>query len=232
MLDEPPLLTIKKSFARPTPAQIARLEGVTTGWVVDAQQGRAALAPAVKPIFAGIQGLDRCSGVAVTCWCGPDDNLAIAAAMAIARPGDVIVAAVEGFTGSGVLGDIMAGMMRNKQIAGLVTDGCVRDLAGLREAGLPIFAAGINPNSCVRSGPGTVGLPVVVGGRLVASGDLVVADADGVTTIPLAQADPILARIAAIRDAEALVIAEVRQGRTGLPALEALLASDKVRWLD
>lgn len=232
MLDEPPLLTIRRNFPRPSEAQLAQVADVMTGWVVDAQDGRAALDRVIKPVLGATPGLERCFGTAITCWCGPDDNLAAAAAMAIAKPGDVIVAAAEGFTGSGVLGDIMAAMMRNKGIRGFVTDGCTRDLAGLREAGLPIFSAGINPNSCVRNGPGTVGLPVVIGGRRVDSGDIVVADADGVATIPLEHADAILARIAQIRAAEAGLIAKVREGTSSLPHMEALLASDRVRWVD
>jgi len=232
MLEEPPLLTIRRNFPRPSRAQLAAIAELPTGWVVDAQNGRAALDRSVKPVFGGIAGLDRCTGTAITCWCGPDDNMGIAAALAVAEPGDVIVAAIEGFAGSGVLGDLLAGMMRNKGLKGFVTDGSVRDLVGLREAGLPIFSAGITPNSCVRSGPGTVGLPVVVGGRHVASGDLVVADSDGVTTIPLAQADAVLARIEEVRKAETATLAAVRGGQTGAGWLEAVLKSDRVRWVD
>jgi 4-hydroxy-4-methyl-2-oxoglutarate aldolase len=144
----------------------------------------------------------------------------------------VIVAAAEGFEGSAVCGDLLAGMMRNKRIAGLVVDGAVRDIAGLRETGLPVFASAVNPASCVRSGPGTVGLPVVVGGRAVASGDLLLADPDGVVTVPLAEADAVLARLAEIEAAEAETLAKVRSGLEVPDWVEALLASERVRWVD
>jgi 4-hydroxy-4-methyl-2-oxoglutarate aldolase len=231
VLEDPPLLTIRRPPPRPPVADLQALAELTTGWVVDAQDGRAALAPAVKPIFPGT-GLDRCWGRALTCACAADDNLAIMAAVTLAEPGDVIVAALEGFKGSGVVGDILAGIMRNNGIRGLVTDGAVRDLAGLREAGLPVFAAAVNANSCSRNGPGTVGLPVAIAGRRVATGDLVIADGDGVATIPHEDAPRILARIAAIRAAEAEVLAAVRAGRTEPPGVAAILAGDRVRWID
>ncbi len=232
MIHEPPLLTVRRSFPRPTATQLAALATATTGWLVDAQDGRGSLGPDIKPVFPGDPKLARCFGTVLTCWCGPDDNLAIAAALALARPGDVIVAAAEGFTGSAVCGDLLAGMMRNKGVAGLVVDGAVRDLAGLREVGLPVFARTVNPASCVRSGPGTVGLPVVVGGRAVHSGDLLLADEDGVVTVPLAEADAVLARLAEIRAAEDATLAQVRAGLASPAWVEALLASDRVRWVD
>ena len=69
-------------------------------------------------------------GVAVTCHCGPADNLALFAALASARPGDILVAATDGFTGTAVTGDLLMGMARNLGVAGLVTDGMARDQRG------------------------------------------------------------------------------------------------------
>ncbi len=232
MIHEPPLLTARRFFPRPTPAQLAAVAAATTGWLVDAQNGRGSLGPRIKPLFPHDPELNRCSGTVLTCWCGPDDNLALVAATALARPGHVIVAAADGFEGSAVCGDLLARMMKNKGIAGLVVDGAVRDIAGLREVGLPVFAAAVNPASCVRSGPGTVGLPIVVAGRAVQSGDLLLADEDGVVTVPLAEADAVLARLKEIEAAEAETLAEVRAGLQVPGWVEALLASERVRWLD
>ncbi|MCS6778688.1 MAG: 4-hydroxy-4-methyl-2-oxoglutarate aldolase [Geminicoccaceae bacterium] len=232
MIHEPPLLSVRRHFPRPSDAQLAAVAAATTGWLVDAQNGRGSLGPRIKPLFPGDPELGRCSGTVLTCWCGPDDNLALAAAAALARPGDVIVASAEGFEGSGICGDLLAGMMRNKGVAGLVVDGAVRDIAGLREARLPVFARSVNPASCVRSGPGTVGLPVVVGGRTVESGDLLLADEDGVVTVSLREADAVLTRLEEVKAAEAATLAQVKAGLQVPGWVEALLASDRVRWLD
>jgi 4-hydroxy-4-methyl-2-oxoglutarate aldolase len=152
--------------------------------------------------------------------------------VALARPGDVIVCATEGFEHGAVCGDLLAGIARNRGVAGLVTDGVLRDGAGLRDMGLPVFARGITPNSCVRSGPGAVGLPVVVGGRAVAAGDLVLADEDGVVTVPLAELAAVATRLDEVKAGEAAMLAKVKGGLAAPPWVEALLASERVEWLD
>jgi 4-hydroxy-4-methyl-2-oxoglutarate aldolase len=232
MLKDPPLLTIRRSVPRLAPARVEPFRDCITGWLADARQGRGAMDAAVKPVAPELPGMRRFVGSALTCWCGPNDNLALVAAVALAEPGDVIVCACEGFGHSGMCGDLVAGMARNKGVVALVTDGMVRDRDGLVAAGLPVFARGITPNSCVRSGPGTVGLPVTAGGVPVASGDLVLGDADGVVVVPAAELDRVLESVTAIREAEGKVEAEVRGGLTGRPEWRDLLASDRVAWVD
>jgi 4-hydroxy-4-methyl-2-oxoglutarate aldolase len=70
----------------------------------------------------------------------------------------------------------------------------------------------VTPNSPARSGPGTVGFDVTVGGHPVASGDIVVADQDGVVVIPKARIHEVVARLPAIRRAEADMDRAVRDG--------------------
>ena len=122
-------------------------------------------------------------GTALTCNCGPGDNLGLFGAVAEAQPGDVVVAATDSFEGTCLTGDLLMGMARNCKVAGLVTDGLVRDAMGIRHVGLPVFCRGVTPNSPVRNGPGTVGFPVVVGGVQVESGDIIAADSEGVVDL-------------------------------------------------
>ena len=187
---------------------------------------------AIKPLAADVPGMRRFVGVARTCWCGPNDNLALLAAVALAEPGEVIVAASEGFAGSGMAGDLVAGMARNRGAAAIVTDGMVRDRDGIVAVGLPVFCRGVTPNSCVRSGPGTVGLPITAGGIPVAPGDLVLGDADGVVVVPQARLAEVGSRLAGVRAQEQAAETEVRRGATTLPESRDLLASDRVRRLD
>jgi 4-hydroxy-4-methyl-2-oxoglutarate aldolase len=95
---------------------------------------------------------------------------------------------------------------------GFVTDGCVRDLPGIRMVGLPCYCVGVTPNSPARSGPGTVGHDITLGGHPVASGDVVVADQDGVVIVPRSRLDEVVARLPAIRKAEAEMDQAVRDG--------------------
>lgn len=215
MLDEAPPIR-RHDWTRPDAASVDALREVPTGFVVDALGGAGALDHRIKPAIAG---LSRFTGTALTCDCGPADNLALCAALESVRPGDVLVAATGGHTGCAVTGDLVVGMARNGGAVGFVTDGCVRDLPGLRAVGLPAFAVGVTPNSPARSGPGTVGAPVVVGGVRVASGDVIVADEDGVVVVPRERLEEVLARLPAIRAAEAEMDRRVREGLRTPPFL-------------
>jgi 4-hydroxy-4-methyl-2-oxoglutarate aldolase len=209
MIHDPPLLTIRRTFPRPDAALVARFAGVPTGWLVDAMDGRGALDARIKPL-AGTPA--AFCGVALTCHCGPADNLALFGAVSVAQPGDVLIAATDGFTPTCVTGDLLLGMAANAGVAGFVTDGLVRDQAGIRGVGLPVFCAGVTPNSPARNGPGEVGLPVVLGGVAVEPGDIVAADEDGAVIVPQARAEAVLARLDAIRAAEREMEAKVKAG--------------------
>ena len=164
MIEDPPLLQIRRNFARPDRALLERFANVPTGHLVDAMDGRGALDYRVKPIDP-----DRASfvGSAVTCLCAPGDNLAIVAALAVLQHGDAIVAATDSHSTLAVVGRRVSGMARNRGAVAVVTDGLARDTPGIRQNGVPVFCAGVTPNSAAASGPGTVGQPVVVGGATV-----------------------------------------------------------------
>lgn len=225
MIKDPPALTIWRDFPRPDKAILDALAGQPTGFVVDAMGGRGGVDHRIKPIVP-LSG--PIVGVAVTCDCGPSDNLALFGALDVAQPGDILVAATDAYTGAAVTGDLLLGMAKNRGVAGFVTDGLVRDLPGILAVGLPAFAAGITPNSPARTGPGTVGMPIVVGGVHVESGDIVVADQDGVVIVPAARAAAVVAALDGVRAAEAALDAKVRAGLEIPDFIKAVLASDRV----
>lgn len=230
MIDDPPLLTIKKYFERVPPAKLAELDGAQTGHIVDAMNGRGGVDKAIK---ANNPAQEKFIGTAFPCETGPNDNLAITAAVALAQPGDVIMAASDAFDRTAVCGDIVAMLAKNAGCAGIVIDGMTRDLVGLIEVGLPVFSRGITPNSCVKTGPGKVGLPAVVGGVQVSAGDVVMGDKDGVVVIPRALLDDVIARVNAIRKAEAGIIERVKsENLSRLDYIDGLLSSDKVTYVD
>ncbi len=232
MIEDPPLLTLRRNFARPAPEALAALTAVPTGYLVDAQSGRGALDHRIKPLDPAPGGRNRFCGTAVTCRTGPDDNLALFAALEVAKPGDVILAATDGFTGSAVIGDLVLAMARNRGVVAFVTDGLVRDLDGIDDVGLPVFCRGVSPNSPARNGPGTAGLPVAIGGVPVDSGDLVVGDRDGVVVVPRGRVESVIEALAGIREAEAALEAKVEAGLEIPDFIQSLLSSDRVRWVD
>lgn len=229
MIEDPPLMTIRRNFPRPSAEQLAAFATVPTGNVVDAMDGRGALDGLIKPVDPGQA---RFHGVAVTCENGPADNLGAFCAIEISGEGDVVMAAADGFRATAVSGDLMLGIAKNRGNAAFVTDGFVRDITGIRGVGLPCFAAGVTPNSPVRNGPGTVGFPVVIGGVAVASGDIVLGDIDGVVVVPHAMIGTVIARLTEILAAEKELEAKVKAGLKTLPFIAEFMASDKVREVD
>jgi len=208
MIDEAPRIQ-HKTVDRPAKELVEALRGTPTGFLVDALGGSGALDYRIKPAIA--EHASFC-GVVLTCNAGPADNLALLAALESVQPGDVLVCATGNYTGCAVTGDLVLGMARNCGAVGFVTDGCVRDLPGIRMVGLPCYCVGVTPNSPARSGPGAVGHDIVLGGQLVTSGDVVVADQDGVVVIPKARLEEVIARLPAIRKAEADMDQAVREG--------------------
>ena len=223
MIEDPPLLRIRRDFPRPTRAQVEAFAGLQTGFVVDAMNGRGGLDGRIKPIA----GAKAFCGVALTCYAGAADNLAAFGALSVAQPGDVILCSTDSDSATAVTGDLLLGMMKNRSVAAFVTDGFVRDIRGIRSVGLPCYAAGTTPNSPVRNGPGTVGLPVVVGGVAVDAGDIVLGDEDGVVIVPAARIEETIARLPAVRAAEADLDAKVKAG-LGIPSfLQKLIDSGR-----
>ena len=232
MIEDPPLLTIRRNFARPAAEAVAALAGVPSGHLVDAMGGRGALDYRIKPVTQGPPAAHAFCGVALTCGCGPADNLAVFAALHAARAGDVIVAATDAFMGTAVIGDLLLGMARNAGAAAFVTDGLARDLDGIEGVGTPLFCRGVSPNSPARTGPGTVGLPVTLGSVTVASGDLIAGDRDGVVIVPRGRIEAVTLALDSVRAAEADLEAKVRAGLEVPDFVADLLQSDRVRNLD
>jgi 4-hydroxy-4-methyl-2-oxoglutarate aldolase len=225
---EPFSLTIRRDWPRPPPELVARFRGTPTGFVVDALGRAGALGRDIRPVWDG----GAFAGPALTVWTTPRDNLAPYAALRFAKPGDVVLVATGAAEGFSVLGDLVIGMMRNAGVAAVVTDGLVRDVAGIREVGIPVYARGVSPNSPFKRGPGGIGVPISLGGVVVAPGDLIVGDADGVVVVPTASLAEAERELAAVRAKEAEMDAAVRGG-LGAPAwLDDVLAGPGVRWVE
>ncbi len=228
MIGDPPVVTLKREFSRPSEAQCTAFEGVPTGFVVDAQNGQGALDHRIKPLWPQ----STFAGPAVTAHCGPRDNLGVFVALEIAQAGDVLVIATDAFEGTAVIGDHVAAMARNKGIAAIVTDGVVRDVEGLIAVGLPVFCRGVTPNSGYKTGPCTVGTEIVLGGVTIRAGDLLVGDRDGVVVVPQAEIDQVAARLDDVRAKEEAMGEAIANGLIVPDWVGELLASERTRLLD
>ncbi len=231
MLEEPPILRIRRGFPRPTAAQIEAFRGVPTGFVCDAMNGAGSLDTAIAPIGAATTS-GPVVGTAVVADNGPAEILATMAALSLVQEGDILLSAVHGYQGTSACGDLILGMMKNNGVTAFVTDGPMRDVEGIEEVGLPAWCTGLNPNSPYSKGPGAVGDAAVIGGQRVASGDIIVADRSGVVVIPHAKIDETIKALEAVKAAEAAFEAKVKGGAKSFFDLDAMVAEGKAIWID
>jgi 4-hydroxy-4-methyl-2-oxoglutarate aldolase len=221
-----PAVTIYKNFTRPS-ADIVKQFEVPTGYITDLQGRRGALDCGIKPLFE----FPAIAGPALTVKTVPDDNLAVFAALGVARAGDVLVIAADNWTGSAVLGDLVAAMFKNIGLSAVVTDGAARDVAGISRAGLPVYARGLTANSSQKNGPGTVGAEISIGGVIIRSGDLMVADRDGVTVLPQEKIAETLEGMQAVRAKERNIEDRIAAGMTMPDWVKEFLAGDRVKYI-
>ena len=160
-------------------------------------------------------------------WSSPVSTRAAIEAM---PPGAVAVVDAMGVTEAGIFGDILCARMAGRGVAGLVTDGVVRDLAGVLSTGLPVWCRG------QAAPPSVAGLtfvdwqrPIGCGGVAVMPDDIIVADGDGAVLIPAALLDVVLAEAPEQERMEAWIMEEVARG-IPLPGLYPMNADTKARY--
>jgi 4-hydroxy-4-methyl-2-oxoglutarate aldolase len=187
--------------------------------------GSALLATAGGDRVSVVLGLEpawpdaRAFGPALTVQGVPGDNLALHHALAVVRPGEVIVLAVGGEMGIAHAGEIVAHAARERGAAGIVLDGAVRDRLQLEAIGVPVFHRGTSPRAPSKATPGVLRKPIALAGVSVQPGDLVCADADGVVLVPAADADTVLTAAGALEEREREIVAALGRGETTLEIL-------------
>jgi len=234
MIENPPLIQTKKKSSRKKPSQeqIDGFKNIPTGFICDALNGYAALDPSIKPLSIPGKKVKQIVGPALTVFSGAADVLGMAIALSEIQPGDIVVNGVSGFQGTAAVGDRIAGMIKNNGGVGLVTDGPMRDLDGIIETGLDCFCTGLNPNSPFNSGPAKIGFPINIGGTTVSSGDIIVADSDGVTVVPFDKIDEVLKKLDRIIEVENAMDKQVSEGlKISQKALD-YIKSDQVVYFD
>ncbi|MGO4607296.1 RraA family protein [Variovorax sp. 2RAF20] len=162
-------------------------------------------------------------GSALTVEVRPGDNLMIHAAIALAKPGDVLVIDGKGDQSAALMGTIMMNACRQVGIAGVVIDGAVRDSVEIDEMGFPVFSVGTNPNGPTKLASGRIGHPVSVGGVAVRPGDLVIGDADGVVVVEREKVETLLQAAAKKVEDEAARIEAIKNGNTAAKWLNSAL---------
>jgi regulator of RNase E activity RraA len=135
-----------------------------------------------------------------------------------------------GVTDAGIFGDILCERIRFREVAGLITDGVIRDLAGVLRTNLPVWCQGAAAPASV-AGLTFVGwqMPIACGGVAVFPDDIMVVDDDGAVVIPAALLDEVVEAAVEQEKLEAWIIDEVRSG-VPLPGLYPPNAETKARY--
>jgi len=202
-----------KDFERIDASVVDQAAQFASSILADVAGRRGALHGRIAPLSPTM----KFAGPALTVEIRPGDNLMIHAAMAIARPGDVIVVDGKGDLTSALMGEIMCQQCAAIGVAGVVIDGAVRDSEAIRALGLPMYAAGLNPNGPTKAVAGRLNHPISIGGVTVRPGDLVVGDADGVTVIEREKAAAMLPLAAEKVAAETKRIADIKSRKALRP---------------
>lgn len=206
-----PIITVKRAWDRPDPEVVAKFAAAPSGNVSDAAGRGGSMDPEIKPRTPNF----RFAGTALPIDAGRHDNLAFWAALDSIQPGDVMMVSTHDHTDCAVVGDLIISFARNRGAVAVVTDGMIRDVEALEEVGLPVFSRGVRPSGPQKAGPGSVGLPVWIGGQRVCAGDIVVGDRDGVVICPKVMIDTALPILDEIAAKEAGM---EEDGRNGLPS--------------
>jgi len=160
-------------------------------------------------------------------WSSPVSTRAAIEAM---PSGCIAVVDAMGITDAGIFGDILCARMKVRGVAALVTDGVVRDLAGVLDTGLPVWCKG------AAAPPSVAGLtfvnwqqPIGSGGVAVFPDDVIVVDDDGAVVIPRALLNEVVEAAAEQEKLEEWIMDEVKAG-TPLPGLYPPNAETKARY--
>lgn len=152
------------------------------------------------------------AGPALTVKARPGDNLMLHKAIALAVPGDIIVVDAGGDLTNALMGEMMLMQMVGRGVAGVVINGAIRDAAYIRDQDWPVFAAGVTHRGPYKNGPGEINVPIAIDGMVIAPGDLVLGDDDGLLCVPFGQTKAVLAAAQAKYDAEQCQIANIQAG--------------------
>jgi regulator of RNase E activity RraA len=219
-----PGFRIQARWRRPDQSLIATFNAASSAQIADCMSRLGAMDSGIRPVWP----VPRTIGAALTVWCHSGDNLMLHKAISLAQPGDVIVMNTQGNTVNAGFGELLATSAVRTGVRAVIVDGVVRDAEALERLALPVYSRGLSPNGCNKDGAGEVGAIIACGGVAVRPGDVIVADRDGVTVVPLDDARDVAALAAEQIDRESKRLAEIARGVLTRPEIDDCLRRLKV----
>jgi regulator of RNase E activity RraA len=215
---------VSAPWLRPDQELLAAFKNAASAQVADSMSRLGAMDSGIRPVWHS----PRIVGAAVTVWCHTGDNLMLHKALSLAVPGDIVVVNTQGNVQNSPFGELLATSAMKTGVIGVIVDGTVRDAESLEAMKLPVYSRGLNPNGCNKDGSGEVGTVIACGGVAVCSGDIIIADRDGITVVPLSDAAEV-ARLSAEKVAsETKRAAEIEKGVLVRPEIDEYLRNLKI----
>lgn len=173
---------------RVAPEVVTSFQTLPVANVSDSMSRMTAGGARLRPFYSG----PTMAGPAFTVKTRPGDNLMVHKALDLAEPGDVVVVDAGGDLTNAMVGELMQSHARTRKLAGLVINGAIRDVAALRASPFPVFAAGVTHRGPYKDGPGEIGVAVAIDGMVIAPGDLMLGDEDGILCVPFGDTAAVL----------------------------------------
>jgi regulator of RNase E activity RraA len=205
----PSLADIRRDFERVSPAIVEQAGRFASSILADVAGRRGAMDGRIAPLATSM----RMAGPAFTVEVRPGDNLMIHAAMAMAKPGDILVIDGKADRTCALMGAIMMNACKKLGLGGVILDASHRDTEELLELGFPVYSVGANPNGPTKNVPGRINWTINCGGVAVHPGDLIVADGDGVVVVEREKAESLLGPAAKKVADERQRIADIISGK-------------------
>jgi regulator of RNase E activity RraA len=158
---------------------ITALTGLATSVVSDVL-GRTIGAVDILPVNKSPVSV---CGNAVTVSVRSGDNLMLHKALQILKPGDVLVVDGGGDISRALFGEIMMTVAKSRGAIGAVFDAAIRDVEAFEKHRFPCWARGVNMRGPYKDGPGSINVPVSIGGMVVNPGDVILGDCDGIIAL-------------------------------------------------
>jgi len=133
---------------------------------------------------------------------------------------------------NGIIGDLISTKAKHRGIIGFIIDGLIRDLSGIQEVGMPVFARGVTPIGPLHRGPGEINFPISCGGIVVNPGDIVMGDKNGVTVVRRDFAAEVLERAYKQREALRGYVANVQKGVFSNAWVDQILTGEHCTFVD
>jgi 4-hydroxy-4-methyl-2-oxoglutarate aldolase len=215
---------VQSEWRRPDHTLLEAFGFASSAQVADSMSRLGAMDVGIKPVWPS----PRIIGAALTVWCHAGDNLMLHKAISLAQPGDIIVVNTQGNVTNSPFGELLATSAAQVGIRAVIVDGTVRDTEALQKLKLPVYARGLCSNGCNKDGPGEVGAIIACGGVAVRSGDIIIADRDGVAVVPL-DAGPEIAKLSLAQvEREEKRLAEIAKGILFRPEIDEQLRRLKI----